>query len=85
MKKVVAFLLAIVTACSIGAFATGCSDDAILVQTNAFFAPFEYYDGSEIVGVDVDIMERVGEKMGSCPGSGRRSPCLWAESSGSWR
>lgn len=64
MKKVVAFLLAIVTACSIGAFATGCSDDAILVQTNAFFAPFEYYDGSEIVGVDVDIMERVGEKMG---------------------
>ena len=63
MKKVVAFLLAIVTACSIGAFATGCSDDAILVQTNAFFAPFEYYDGSEIVGVDVD-MERVGEKMG---------------------
>lgn len=64
MKKVVAFLLAIVTACSIGAFATGCSDDAILVQTNAFFAPFEYYDGSEIVGVDVDIMEKVGEKMG---------------------
>ena len=64
MKKVVAFLLAIVTACSIGAFATGGSDDAILVQTNAFFAPFEYYDGSEIVGVDVDIMERVGEKMG---------------------
>jgi polar amino acid transport system substrate-binding protein len=38
--------------------------DEIYVQTNAYFAPFEYYDGTEIVGVDVEIMEMVGEKMG---------------------
>lgn len=38
--------------------------DTIIVNTNAFFAPFEYYDGTEIVGVDVEIMNKVGEKLG---------------------
>lgn len=42
----------------------GEKKDAIIVQTNAFFAPFEYYDGTEIVGVDVDVMNKVGEKLG---------------------
>jgi len=36
----------------------------ISVYTNAYFAPFEYYDGTDIVGVDVDIMNMVGEKLG---------------------
>ncbi len=36
---------------------------AISVYTNAYFAPFEYYDGTEIVGVDVDVMNKVGEKL----------------------
>ena len=35
----------------------------ISVYTNAYFAPFEYYDGTDIVGVDVDIMNMVGEKL----------------------
>ena len=35
----------------------------ISVYTNAYFAPFEYYDGTEIVGVDVDVMNMVGEKL----------------------
>lgn len=43
----------------------GCGNkNTIIVQTNAYFAPFEYYDGTEIVGVDVDIMKLVGEKLG---------------------
>ena len=37
---------------------------AISVYTNAYFAPFEYYDGTDIVGVDVDVMNLVGEKLG---------------------
>ena len=41
-----------------------CDSDEIIVHTNAFFAPFEYYEGEEIVGVDVEIMNMVGEKMG---------------------
>lgn len=34
-----------------------------VIETNAFFAPFEYYDNREIKGVDVDIINRVAEKM----------------------
>lgn len=33
------------------------------VETNAFFAPFEFYDNREIVGVDVEIINRVAEKL----------------------
>lgn len=33
------------------------------MDTNAFFAPFEYYDNREIVGVDVEIINRVAEKL----------------------
>ena len=34
-----------------------------VVETNVPFAPFEYYDNREIVGVDIDIVNRVAEKM----------------------
>ena len=34
-----------------------------VVETNAFFAPFEFYDNRQIVGVDVDIVNRVAEKL----------------------
>lgn len=33
------------------------------VETNAFFAPFEFYDNREIVGVDIEIIHRVAEKL----------------------
>lgn len=60
--KKLAFLLAALTLlCTV---LTGCGEDTIVVQTNAYFAPFEYYDGNVIKGVDVDIMNKVGEKMG---------------------
>ena len=65
MKKFLGFVLALATLFSVGTVATACApSDAIIVQTNAFFAPFEYYEGTDIVGVDVDIMEKVGEKLG---------------------
>lgn len=34
-----------------------------IVETNAFFAPFEFYDNRQIVGVDVEIINRVAEKL----------------------
>lgn len=63
MKKFLGVLLSAAALFSAASFA-GCANDAIIVQTNAFFAPFEYYEDSEIVGVDVDIMNRVGERLG---------------------
>ena len=63
MKKIIALALAMMLAASCLLMA-GCSSDKIIVQTNAYFAPFEYYDGAKIVGVDVEIMNLVGEKLG---------------------
>ena len=63
MKKIMALALAVMLAASCLLMA-GCSSDKIIVQTNAYFAPFEYYDGAKIVGVDVEIMNLVGEKLG---------------------
>jgi len=66
MKKVakvaMAGLVAATSICALG----GCApDNTIYVNTNAFFAPFEYYDDDlNIVGVDVDIMNLVGEELG---------------------
>ena len=65
MKKILSITLALVMMLScIAAFASCVADDTIIVHTNAFFAPFEYYDGTTIKGVDVEIMNLVGEKMG---------------------
>ena len=34
-----------------------------IIETNAFFAPFEFYDNRKIVGVDIDIIHRVANKL----------------------
>lgn len=65
MKKIISMIL--LTAMAISAVFTlsACNGtDGIIVHTNAFFAPFEYYDGTEICGVDVDVMNIVAEKLG---------------------
>lgn len=35
-----------------------------IVESSSFFAPFEYYEGRTIKGVDVDIVNAVAKKMG---------------------
>ena len=62
MKKIISLALAVIMIACCFAL-TSCGDEKIYVQTNAYFAPFEYYDGTEIVGVDVEIMNLVGEKL----------------------
>lgn len=63
MKKFFSVVLATLLLVGCIAVFTSCGNDTIIVSTNAFFAPFEYYDGDKIVGVDVEIMELVGKKM----------------------
>lgn len=64
--KVLVIVLAVATMLGACVAFTACDNtsDAIVVYTNAFFAPFEYYEGTNIVGVDIDIMNKVGERMG---------------------
>lgn len=66
MKKIVcgALTALIVTATAVSFAGCGKDPNTIYVDTNAFFAPFEYYDETEIKGVDVDIMNLVGERLG---------------------
>ncbi len=64
MKKIISIVLAAaMMLCMMFALAS-CGSEKIIVQTNAFFAPFEYYEGTKITGVDVDIMNLVGVKLG---------------------
>ena len=44
----------------------GCNknDDKLVMVTEAGFAPYEYHDGSGIVGVDVDIAHEIAAAMG---------------------
>ena len=63
MKKIISLALALIMLLGVVGVMSSCGD-AIIVHTNAFFAPFEYYDGDVIKGVDVEIMALVGEKLG---------------------
>lgn len=62
MKKFIATTLAITAAFATLGFSS-CKKEQLVVYTEAGFAPFEYIKDGEIVGVDVDIMNLVGEKL----------------------
>lgn len=59
MKKILLFIFMLI-------FLVGCgkNEDELIMVTEAGFAPYEYYDNGEIVGVDVDIAEEIAKEMG---------------------
>lgn len=59
MKKI--FLLIIMCL-----FMCGCgrSENEIIMVTEAGFAPYEYYEDGEIIGVDIDIAKEVAKELG---------------------
>ncbi len=68
MKKLIGCAVSALLVATTAVSFAGCGKDpnTIYVDTNAFFAPFEYYggeNGDEILGVDIDIMNKVGEKL----------------------
>ena len=64
MKKLLGILGTVaLSALAVFGFA-GCGEDKLVVYTEAGFAPFEYVSEGKIVGVDVDIMNKVGKKLG---------------------
>ena len=65
LKKVIAGTLAAVAAfATVGMASCGADKNELIVYTEAGFAPFEYVQNGKIVGVDVEIMNLVGEKLG---------------------
>ena len=47
-------------------FITGCGkkDNQLVMVTEAGFAPYEYYENGEIVGVDIDIAKEIAKYLG---------------------
>ncbi len=69
MKKIIVVLLALLClcACSSANEADDTSSDEVKVltmATEATFEPYEYYDGENMVGIDVEIAGKIAEKLG---------------------
>lgn len=49
---------------SLSLMGCGKNDDELVMVTEAGFAPYEYYENGEIVGVDVDIAKEIAKELG---------------------
>ena len=60
MKKIILVIMLSILVLS------GCSkkDDELVMVTEAGFKPYEYYEGGDVVGVDVDIANEIAKEMG---------------------
>ena len=65
MKKILSIVLVVAMLASCMLAFTSCSDekDKFTVATNAEFPPFEYLEGEEIVGADIEIAKAIAEKL----------------------
>lgn len=65
MKKITAIIMVLALALCVFA---GCgakdTDNVLTMATSADFPPYEFYENDEIVGIDVEIMNAVCEKIG---------------------
>ncbi len=43
---------------------TTVEDGKLIMATNAFFPPYEFYEGDKIVGIDAEIAGAIAEKLG---------------------
>lgn len=66
MKKIITLALAALLAAGTLAMAS-CSKkkDTIIVYTNAEFAPFEYVADGKVVGIDIDICQKIADEVGA--------------------
>ena len=64
MKKILSSVLAAAMLLALCFGFASCGSEKLVVYTESGFAPFEYVKDGKIVGVDVDIMNLVGEKLG---------------------
>ncbi len=64
-RKILALALAALMLLSAALFVScGKKEDTLTMATNAAFPPYEYKDGSKIVGIDAEIAAAIAEKIG---------------------
>ena len=64
MKKIMSLILAGAMSLALLAGCGGKDDNKLTMATNAEFPPFEYLEGEEIVGADVDMAKALAEELG---------------------
>lgn len=67
MKKIIALVLAAILVCTTAVMFTSCGGSEkkeLHMATNAFFEPYEFYDGDNIVGIDAEIAQAICDKLG---------------------
>lgn len=64
MKKSFILLIVLLLSLSFLLFGCGKKEGQIVMVTEAGFAPYEYYEESEIVGVDIDIAKNIADYLG---------------------
>jgi polar amino acid transport system substrate-binding protein len=62
-------MIAVLVATMLGACGKSSSgmtvtDGVLTMATNAYFPPYEYYEGTDIVGIDAEIAQAVADKLG---------------------
>lgn len=63
-KKMVGLLTALLVTTSLFAGCKKSDDDTLIVGTEAGFAPYEYMEGDQVVGIDMDIAQAIADSMG---------------------
>ena len=66
MKKIISVALALVMIVLGLSVFSACNkkDNVLVMATNAAFPPYEYVEGNEFVGIDVEIAKAIAEKLG---------------------
>lgn len=64
MKKLIKVLLITAILTSLTGCKSKSSEDTLIVGTEPGFAPYEYMEGNEIVGIDMDIAQALADAMG---------------------
>jgi polar amino acid transport system substrate-binding protein len=63
-KKIVSIILVTVVAATMFVGCGKKEEDTLIVGTEAGFAPYEYMEGDEVVGIDMDIAKEIAASMG---------------------
>ena len=66
MKKIISIVMALLLLCGSIAMFASCdkNEDVLVMATNAAFPPYEFKDGDNFAGIDVEIAEKIAEKLG---------------------
>ena len=66
MKKIISIALAVVMLLTAVVVLSACGkdEDVLVMATNAAFPPYEYVEGGEFAGIDVEIAGKIAEKLG---------------------